>query len=61
MPIGRLLILVRHVQHLRFGEIVADNLQPHRAAIAAEWDLKKQLATEITEHTEETLCYLCVL
>src|SRR3970040_475445 len=36
VPVGCLLELVRHVQHARFVEIVADDLQAHRHIVFAE-------------------------
>src|ERR1019366_9614582 len=36
MPVGRLLILMRDIQHLRFAEIIADDLQSDRMIVGAE-------------------------
>src|SRR5262245_27574419 len=36
MPVGRALILVRYVEHPRFAEIAADQLQPNRLPVRAE-------------------------
>src|SRR5688572_5096264 len=36
VPVGRELVLVRDAQHPRLGEIVADDLQPHRQPLLAE-------------------------
>ena len=36
MPVGRQLILVRDIQHARFVEIIADDLQAHGHVVRAE-------------------------
>ena len=36
MPVRRLLELVRHTQHFRLGEIIADNMQPDRQSAVAK-------------------------
>src|SRR5690242_3173578 len=36
MPVGHLLVLMRHVKHFCFRKIIADNVQSHRPAFIAK-------------------------
>ncbi len=38
MPIGYLLVLVRHIQHLRFHKIIANDVQTDRSVFISKTD-----------------------